>query len=58
MNHLILIYNIDLQYIIRDQVRYLKLGDTLFRFFREKSFKLGFTFVYLFYIFKLLPQLK
>ena len=38
--------------------RYLKLGDILFRFsgFREK-FKLGFTFVYIFYTFKLLPQL-
>ena len=41
------------------QASYLKLGDILFRFsdFSEK-FKLGITFVYMFYTFKLLPQLK
>ena len=38
---------------------YLELGDVLFRVpgFRG-SFKLGFPFVYMFYTFKLLPQLK
>ena len=43
----------------RVQAMYLKLGDILFRFsgFREK-FKLGFTFLFMFYTFKLLPQLK
>ena len=45
--------------IYRVQASYQKLGDVLFRFFVSgRSFKLGFTLVYMFYKFKPLPQLK
>ena len=51
--------NFLLQKVCVTQGSNLKLGNFMIRFLvSDRSFKLGFTFVYMFSTFKLLPQLK